>query len=101
MSEPEPLEALLEKVLDRWGIPSPSVFNDITASWAETTGEPWAESSRPLFIRQRELVVEAASPALVAMLRYGVGDLLRRLDEAHGVGVVETVRVVPPPRSER
>jgi hypothetical protein len=38
---------------------------------------------------------------MVGMLRYGVGDLMRRLDEAHGKGLVESVRVVPPGRSDR
>jgi hypothetical protein len=30
------------------------------------------------------------------MLRYAIGDLMRRLDEHLGEGVVETVRVVGP-----
>lgn len=99
MSQPESLEALLESVLGRMGVPAPSVFNHLVRDWAELAGEPWATQSSPLFIRQNELVVEAKAPAMVAMLRYGVGDLMRRLDKALGAGTVESVRVVPPGRS--
>ncbi|HKX75427.1 MAG TPA: DUF721 domain-containing protein [Acidimicrobiia bacterium] len=98
MPDPERLEDLLEETLRRLGMPSPSVFAEITAQWAELAGEPWSSQSRPLYIKSRELVVEAAAPGLVAMLRYGVGELLRRLDQAYGEGLVDSVRVIPPGR---
>ena len=98
MSQPESIESLLEAVLGRLGVPAPSVFNQVAYAWAEVAGEPWASQSTPLYIRQKELVVEASAPAFVSMLRYGVGDLMRRLDEALGAGFVESVRVVPPGR---
>jgi len=101
MPEPEPLSELLESVLGRMGLPPPSVFNELAATWDELAGEPWSHRATPLYIRQKELVVEASSPSLVGMLRYGVGDLMRRLDEALGAGVVESIRVIAPGRSER
>jgi hypothetical protein len=97
-SEPEPLARLLEETLSRMGLPPPTVFNQLASTWSEVAGEPWTGQSKPLYIRQKELVVEAAAPALVSLLRYGVGDLLRRLDHSLGVGTVESVRVVPPSR---
>ena len=96
MPDPERLEDLLEETLRRLGIPSPSVFAQVSAEWGEVAGEPWASQSRPLYIRSRELVVEALAAGLVAMLRYGVGDLLRRLDQAYGEGLVDSVRIVAP-----
>ena len=92
--QPEPLETLLEGLLAKLGLPAPSVSKDLDERWEELAGVPWSGQSRPLFIREGELVVEAASPALVGMLRYAVGDLMKRLDVHLGEGVVETVRVV-------
>jgi hypothetical protein len=65
----------------------------IKERWNELAGEPWASQSWPLYIRQKELVVEAPGP-LLGLLRYAVGDLMRRLDDGVGPGLVETVRVV-------
>ena len=99
MSQPESLEDIMRGVLSRMGLPAPSISVSLERDWPEVAGEPWAGRTRPLFIRDNELVVEAVAPALVAMLRYAVGDLLRRLDQHLGEGVVESVRVVGPGRS--
>jgi hypothetical protein len=98
MSQPESIESLLESLLGRLGVPAPSTFNQLAQTWKELAGEPWASQSTPLYIRQKELVVEASASGFVSMLRYGVGDLMRRLDETLGAGLVESVRVVPPGR---
>ena len=94
--QPEPLEQLLEGLLQKLGLPAPSVSKSLAEGWDEMAGAPWSGQTRPLFIREGELVVEAISPALVGMLRYAIGDLMRRLDDQLGEGVVETVRVVRP-----
>jgi hypothetical protein len=98
MNQPESIESLLESLLGRLGVPAPSTFNQLAQTWKELAGEPWASQSTPLYIRQKELVVEASASGFVSMLRYGVGDLMRRLDETLGAGLVESVRVVPPGR---
>ena len=94
--QPEPLEGLLEGLLHKLGLPAPSVSKSLADGWDEMAGSPWSGQTKPLFIREGELVVEAISPALVGMLRYAIGDLMRRLDDQLGEGVVETVRVVGP-----
>lgn len=94
--QPEPLEGVLEGLLQKLGLPAPSVSKSLGEGWDEMAGAPWSGQTRPLFIREGELVVEAVSPALVGLLRYAIGDLMRRLDERLGEGVVETVRVVGP-----
>ncbi|MGQ0848066.1 MAG: DciA family protein [Actinomycetota bacterium] len=98
MSQPEPLEDVLVRMLESLQMPSPSVIAALRMGWEEIAGEPWAAQSTPLYIRQHELVVEAKAHQLVAVLRYGVGELMRRLDAQIGAGVVESVRVVAPPR---
>lgn len=89
---------MLESLLAKLGLPAPSVSKSLDEGWDEMAGAPWSGQTRPLFIREGELVVEAVSPALVGMLRYAVGDLMKRLDGYLGDGVVETVRVVSPTR---
>ncbi|MGH8927372.1 MAG: DciA family protein [Acidimicrobiia bacterium] len=98
MSDPEPLEFVLESLLAELGLPAPSVSKTLENSWDQLAGSPWAGQTRPLFIREGELVVEAVSPALAGILRYAIGDLLKRLDEGLGEGTVETIRVVGPVR---
>jgi hypothetical protein len=96
--QPEPLEGLLEGLLAKLGLPSPSVSSTLEEGWDAMAGAPWSGQTRPLFIREGELLVEAVSPALVGLLRYAVGDLMKRLDGHLGEGVVESVRVVGPTR---
>jgi hypothetical protein len=98
MSQPTSLEEAMKGVLAQLGLPAPSISDSLRENWAEVAGEPWGSQTRPLFIRDKELMVEAASAVLVAMLRYGVGDLLRRLDDHLGEGLVESIRVVAPGR---
>jgi len=98
MNQPESLEEIMRGVLAHMGLPAPSLTNSLQENWAEVAGEPWADQTRPLFVRDKELMVEAVSMALVGMLRYCTGDLLRRLDRHLGEGVVESVRVVGPTR---
>ena len=86
----------MEGLLAKLGLPAPSVSLSLDERWDEIAGSPWSGQTRPLFIREGELVVEAISPALVGMLRYAIGDLMRRLDDQLGEGVVETVRVIGP-----
>jgi len=96
--QPEPIESMLESLLAKLGLPAPSVSKTLDERWDEMAGAPWSGQTRPMFIRDGELVVEAVSPALVGVLRYAVGDLMKRLDEHLGEGVVETVRIVSPAR---
>jgi hypothetical protein len=98
MNQPESLEEIMRGVLTHLGLPAPSIINSLQENWADVAGEPWAGQSRPLFVRDKELMVEAVSMTLVGMLRYCIGDLLRRLDRHLGEGVVDSVRVIGPTR---
>jgi len=93
MRELEPIEKPLLEMLDRLGLPEPDLLGAVAGEWDALAGEPWAGRSRPVLIRNRELVVEAVAPSLVGLLRYAVGDLMRSLDDRFGEGVFESVRV--------
>lgn len=103
MKQPEPLEVVLRDLLTRLGLPDPLLVETLIAEWDDIAGDPWARRSQPAYLRDGELVVSVAEPALVAMLRYATGDLLRRLDARLGEGMVSSIRVTvsPPDRGER
>ena len=98
MTQPESLEEIMRGVLAGMGLPAPSISQTLQENWAKVAGEPWTGNTRPLFVREKELIVEAVSMALVGMLRYCIGDLLRHIDEHLGEGIVDSVRVVGPTR---
>lgn len=93
-----PLGSALDELFRRLGIPDPELMSRLAGDWDTVAGDPWAGRSRPVYIRDRTLVVEAASPSLVAFLRYGVTGLLATLEETLGKGVVARVEVAPPSR---
>ncbi|MDH3259382.1 MAG: DUF721 domain-containing protein [Acidimicrobiia bacterium] len=100
MSRLESMDGLVARALKNLGIERLDVMLSLVNEWEELTPEPWSSHATPLLLKGGELLVEAASSQAVTLLRYAVGDLLRRLDERFGVGVVGSVRVQsPPPRT--
>ena len=86
----------LDEVFRRLGLPDPVVMARLTQEWDEIAGAPWGGRSTPLFIQDRALVVEAASPSMVAFLRYASADLLAALATRFGEGLIERIEVRPP-----
>lgn len=97
----ESLETILTRVLGTLGLPEPGSLNRLRRDWDLIAGEPWKDRSQPLVLRNRELVVESLSSAMVSVLRYATGDLQRRIDDVLGPGHVQAVRVVPPRAEKR
>jgi hypothetical protein len=91
-------ESSLDEVFRRLGLPDPIVFSRLTAEWDEVSGNPWSDRSTPLYIQGKTLVVEATSPSMVAFLRYGSADLIKRLADRLGEGVIDRIDVRPPSR---
>jgi hypothetical protein len=101
MSELESLESALRSMLGRLGLGDLELQRAIRTEWEGLAGDPWRKRSRPLVVRNGELVVEASDPALVGLLRYAVGELMRRLDLRFGSGAIASVRVQAPPPPSR
>lgn len=99
MSDLSSFESSLGETFRRMGLPDPALMAAITSEWDQLAGSPWAGRSRPVVIRERTLVVEAATPSMVAILRYGSSQLVGALTERFGPAVVESVEVVPPGRN--
>lgn len=94
----EPISDGLDDVFSRLGLANARVMAELQSAWDEVAGAPWRGKSRPVVVRGKTLVVEAAAPSLVAFLRYGVTSLVASLAERFGEGVIEAVEVVAPRR---
>ena len=92
------IESSLDDMFRRLGLPAPDLLSRLTGDWDGLAGEPWSGRSAPVVVQDRTLVVEAFSPSMVAFLRYGVADLLRRLTGVLGPDVVSRIEVRPPAR---
>ncbi|MGI8984482.1 MAG: DciA family protein [Acidimicrobiales bacterium] len=71
---------------------------DLLGRWPEVVGEQLAAHCRPLTLRDHVLTIGADEPAWGAQLRWLEADLLARLDQALGAGVVTGVAVRIRPR---
>lgn len=102
MSRDRDLEQFSESVDEmfaRLGLPDPVLMASLSSEWDELAGPPWSGRSKPLYIKSKTLVVEAASASMVAFLRYGEESLLERLAARFGEGTVGAVDIKAPGRS--
>lgn len=90
-----PLRATLAKL----GLTNIDVLFRLMRDWDELTGPPWAGASAPVMLEDGELTVEATTQASVGILRYGTNDLVTKINAAVGHDVIQTARVIGPPRS--
>lgn len=95
----EPFSESIDDVFRRLGIPHPELLAALSDEWDSLAGKPWAGRSKPLYVRGKTLVVEAASPSMVAFLKYGEPGLLTALQKRFGQTLIEQVEVLPPGRS--
>jgi hypothetical protein len=86
----------LDDMFARLGLPDPMVMAGISSEWDDLAGPPWSGRSKPLYIQSKTLVVEAASPSMVAFLRYGETSLIEKLAERFGKGTIEAVDIKSP-----
>ena len=98
-SDLEPLSETLNQVFTRLGFADPGLLATIAKEWETLAPSPWPQRSKPVGVRGKTLVVEAASPSMVAFLRYGINDLLDAIESRVGEGVIESIDVRPPGRS--
>jgi len=92
----EPFAESVDGMFRRMGISDPVVMSAIISEWDELAGPPWSGRSKPLYIHDMTLVVEAASASMVAFLRYGASSLVSVIEARFGAGIVNDVDVRPP-----
>ena len=90
---PRPVAASLDAVTRHLGGDGGPALVDLIRRWPEVVGSALAAHSKPLSLRAGVLAVAADEPAWGAQLRWLEADLLRRLDQACGEGVVTRVVV--------
>lgn len=91
--DPVPLGAPLDRVLDGLGAPAADALSRLFDGWDDLVGEPLASHGRPSALDDGVLVVRVAEPAWATEWRYRQGEVLRRLDERLGPGVVARLDV--------
>ena len=91
--EPRPIGASLDRVARGLGGAGADALRALFGRWAEIVGPQLATHARPLSLRSGVLVVGVDEPGWAAQLRYLETDLLERLGDALGAGVVSRVEV--------
>ena len=94
----EPISETMEETFRKLGLADPALMAQVTSEWDSLGGKQWSGRSKPVSVRGDTLIVEAASPSMVAFLRYGEAALLESLKNRFGAGVFRRVEVVPPGR---
>jgi predicted nucleic acid-binding Zn ribbon protein len=80
-------------VVHALGAPGVDALQAVFSDWPSVAGEALAAHTRPVVVRDRVLVVAAEDPAWATEARYRQADVLRRIAERAGEGVVERVEV--------
>ena len=86
-----PLKQVLDQVLAGLGAPSVDTVITITERWAELVGTEVAPHARPVAVEHGRLTVVVDNPAWASHFRWAEPELVRRLSELVGTGVVERV----------
>lgn len=92
----EPLGDSIDQVFHKLGLPDPVLMSQINEEWETLAGSPWVGRSKPLYLRDEILIVEAAAPSMVAFLNYGASTLTETLKKRFGDKAISGVEVVPP-----
>ena len=93
MADPRRIDASLDRVARGLGSPSAGALGSVFAHWADIVGAQVADHARPLSLVGGVLTVATDEPGWTTQLTYLEADLLRRLEEALGVGVVTRIAV--------
>jgi predicted nucleic acid-binding Zn ribbon protein len=94
--DPVPVGAALSDLLAERGWQAQAAGASVLNRWAELVGEQVAAHSRPIQLRDGELVIEAESTAWATQLRLLSRTLTARLGEQLGVDVVRKLDIRGP-----
>ncbi|MEA3075949.1 MAG: hypothetical protein QOF60_857 [Actinomycetota bacterium] len=100
---PRPVKDGLEGLARRLGAPTASSLGAVFSQWEDAVGATVAAHARPLSLTDGVLVVAVDEPGWATQLRYLTNDLLARLADVAGPGVVGRIelRVEGAPRSRK
>lgn len=90
---PVPLAEGLDRALGGLGLPGAVAVRAVFGRWEEMVGAQVADHSQPVSLRGGRLVVVVDEPGWATQLRYLQADLVRRIAEVVGEGVVARIDV--------
>jgi predicted nucleic acid-binding Zn ribbon protein len=91
--EPEAITDLLGDIIASAGEGAGADAATLIGEWETVVSERWRRGTRPVGIRRGVLLVEVRSAADATLLRYDTADLLRRVGERFGPGLVSGVKL--------
>ncbi len=89
------LGSVLPKVVKGLKLQGAVVEQQVVAAWPECVGDKVAQHTRALYVERKSLVVAVDSPAWMTQLAFLRPQILARLAEKKGPGLVEDLRFVP------
>jgi predicted nucleic acid-binding Zn ribbon protein len=98
---PVPVGDALAQIGEELGLADPKAVSAITAGWAEVVGGAIADHARIRSLRGTVLTVGVESGPWATELRYLEREVLARIDEIVGPGVVTEMRVAVDAHSGR
>jgi predicted nucleic acid-binding Zn ribbon protein len=90
---PVPVGAAVERVLRHLGAPKADTLGQVFGEWEQMVGAQIAAHAEPVEIVAGRLVVRAEDPAWGSQLRWLEQDLVARLNDSLGPGVVTSIEV--------
>src|SRR5436853_6399220 len=92
--EPIPRRDAIAIVGRQPGIPSAEVVGTLVARWVDIVGPAIAAHAHVRSVRDGECTIVVDGPVWATQLRYGSSDLIARVNERCGGGLVTSVKVV-------
>jgi predicted nucleic acid-binding Zn ribbon protein len=92
-SQPRPVSDSLEGLARRLGAPTAGALGAVFRQWEDAVGPAVAAHARPVSLADGILVVAVDQPGWATQLRYLANDLLGRLAEVAGEGVVGRIDI--------
>jgi predicted nucleic acid-binding Zn ribbon protein len=92
-SEPARLRDTLAAVGADLGLPAPDALDSLARGWPDLAGAELAAHSRPGALRDGVLTVLVEAAGWATQLRYREPEVLQRVAEAVGAGVVRGLRI--------
>jgi predicted nucleic acid-binding Zn ribbon protein len=91
--QPRPVAASLDAFARRLGAPQAGSLAAVFAHWEDIVGAAVAEHAKPVSLVRGALVVAVDQPGWATQLRYLGGQVVDRIGEVAGPGVVERLEV--------
>ena len=103
LDAPVPVTRLLDQVMAGLGAPSVEAIVVIHERWVDVVGEELAGHAEPVAVEDGRLRITVDSPAWTSHLRWAEREVLGRLEQLLGSGVVTaiTARTAAPRRRSR